>query len=196
MLATGPSPPGNTEEQAAAGSHFAARRGRPGSPRRKTRLMSVIPQPQAQAAADPALDLIFIEGFTGDTVIGIHTSELHVAQPLVIDVHAGVPRPRACDTDRIGDTIDYAAVRERVLRLLAEHQVKLLEALAEAIAEILINEFGAHWVRVKVAKPRKTEDVQAMGVLIERRASDRQPAGGAASNVLHLIGAGMVPAKR
>ncbi len=157
--------------------------------------------PTADRGADPSaearpLDIVFIEGLVGHTVIGIYSSEQHVTQPLVIDLQAGVPRVRACDTDRIGDTIDYAAVRERVLRLLAEHQVKLLEALAETIAEILINEFGAHWVRVKVAKPRKYDDVQAMGVLIERRASDRQPAGGAASNVLHLIGAGMVPAKR
>jgi len=158
---------------------------------------SLQPLQALPTAADARpLDIVFIDGLVGHTVIGIYSSEQHVTQPLQIDLQAGVPRVRACDTDRIGDTIDYAAVRERVLRLLAEHQVKLLEALAETIAEILINEFGAHWVRVKVAKPRKTDDVQAMGVLIERRASDRQPAGGAASNVLHLIGAGMVPAKR
>jgi dihydroneopterin aldolase len=155
---------------------------------------SDVSQVSGTADVHAPMDLIFIEGLHGETVIGIHESELHRPQPLVIDVHAGVPRAHACDTDRIGDTIDYAAVRERVLRLLAEHQLKLLEALAEAIADILIDEFHAHWVRVKVAKPRKVEDVQAMGVLIERRASDRAQA--PAANVLHLIGAGMVPARR
>jgi dihydroneopterin aldolase len=146
-----------------------------------------------QPAARP-LDLIFIEGFVGQTVIGIHDSELQRPQPVVIDLHAGVPRARACDTDRIGDTIDYSAVRERLQRLLAEHRLRLLEAFAETIAEILIGEFGAHWVRVKVVKPKKFDDVDAVGVLIERRAGVQpQAAPWQGAAVLKLIGAGMVP---
>jgi dihydroneopterin aldolase len=112
---------------------------------------------------------------------------------VVIDVHAGVPRARACVTDRIGDTIDYGALRERLHRLLAEHRLQLLEAFAEAVADIVLGEFGAHWVRVKVVKPRKFDDVAAVGVQIERHApiGDAGPHRGAA--VLRLIGSGMVP---
>jgi dihydroneopterin aldolase len=117
------------------------------------------------------MDLIFIEGFSGKTVIGIHESELHRPQSLLIDVYAGLPRARACDTDRIGDTIDYSVVRERLHRLLVEHRLQLLEAFAEAIADILIDEFRASWVRVKVVKPHKFDDVQSVGVQIERHAS-------------------------
>jgi len=84
----------------------------------------------APAHAAQAMDLIFIEGFVGDTVIGIHETELHRPQPIEIDVHAGVPRARACDTDHIGDTIDYGVVTERLRRLLAEHRLALLEAFA------------------------------------------------------------------
>lgn len=153
------------------------------------------PGPNGQAAADHALDLIFIEGLVGETVIGIHDSELHRPQPLVIDVCAGTPRPRACDTDQIADTIDYGELRTRIHRLLREHSVQLLEAFAEQIARIAIDEFGAHWVRVRVAKPRKFDDVQAVGVQIERR---REPdaAGRQVRNMLHLIGSGMVPERR
>lgn len=150
--------------------------------------------PGASAPAAP-MDLIFIEGFVAETVIGIHDDELHDTQPVRIDLQAGVPRARACDTDRIHDTIDYGRVRERLVRLFAEHRVQLLEALAETIAEILVREFGAHWVRVAVAKPRKFPDVESVGVVIERRAQElraerRIDRGGA---VLSLIGAGMVP---
>jgi dihydroneopterin aldolase len=151
--------------------------------------------PRADASA-AALDLVFIEGLTGQTVIGIHESELHRPQAIVIDLVAGVPRARACATDRIDDTIDYGVVRERIHRLLAEHRLQLLEAFAEAIATLLVGEFGAAWVRVKVVKPKKFPDVDAVGVQIERRAEDfemtasRQQRGAA---VLHLIGSGMVP---
>jgi dihydroneopterin aldolase len=155
-------------------------------------IQPVIP---AAPAAEP-LDLIFIEGFRGETVIGIHDSELHRPQPIEIDLCAGLPRSRACDSDRIEDTIDYGAVRERLGRLLREHRLQLLEAFAETIAGVLIHEFGAHWVRVKVVKPRKFDDVRSVGVQIERFAADhesddRRAHRGAA--VLRLIGTGMVP---
>ncbi len=148
-------------------------------------------QTLAPAVTAEPMDLIFIEGLTGQTVIGIHDSELHRPQPLVIDVHAGVPHARACDTDRIGDTIDYSVVRERLQRLLAEHRLTLLEAFAEAVADILLGEFGAAWVRVKVVKPNKFDDVAAVGVQIERRVASTRPQTHA--TVLHLIGSGMVP---
>ena len=157
--------------------------------------VSLIASPQAEPGGEP-LDLIFVEGLTGQTVIGIDQAELHAPQPLVIDVVAGVPRPAACDTDDIADTIHYGQVRERLLRLMREHRIQLLEAFAEAIATILLDEFGAAWVRVKVVKPRKFDDVAAVGVQIERLA--RRDAGRAqrAAPVLHLIGSGMVPGDR
>lgn len=148
------------------------------------------PLPQPSSTASDAFDVIFIEGLRGHSVIGIHGAELHTPQPLVIDLHAGLPRARACATDRIDDTIDYAVVRERLHGLLADHGVQLLEALAERIATILLDEFGAAWVRVRVVKPRKFDDLDAVGVLIERRAEPAPPRGAA---VLRLIGSGMVP---
>jgi 7,8-dihydroneopterin aldolase/epimerase/oxygenase len=153
------------------------------------------PQPET----DPApLDLIFIEGFVGHTVIGIHQSELHEPQPLVIDLQAGVPRARACSTDRINDTIDYGVVRERLQALMLDHGVTLLEALAEQIAQMLLTDFRAAWVRVKVAKPRKFDDVAAVGVQIERTARHDGTAvqTGRSAQVLRWIGSGMVPQKR
>jgi dihydroneopterin aldolase len=130
---------------------------------------SLQPAPADLSREGAVLDLIFVEGFTGQTVIGIHDSELHRPQTIRIDLTAGVPRPPACDTDQIGDTIDYGVVRERLQRLLREHRLTLLESFAQSIADILIGEFGAHWVRVVVVKPRKFDDVESVGVAIERR---------------------------
>lgn len=161
--------------------------------------MSLPPSaPRPDAQADPApLDLIFIEGFRGETVIGIHESEFHRPQPLVIDIQAGLPRSRACDTDQIADTIDYGVVRERLHGLLRDHGVTLLEAFAEKIAQMLLVDFRAAWVRVKVVKPQKFEDVQAVGVQIERWSSAAQGPGQAprSAQVLRWIGSGMVPGK-
>jgi len=142
------------------------------------------------------MDLIFIEGFVGHTVIGIHASELHDTQPLVIDLTAGVARAGACDTDQIADTIDYSVLRLRLQRLMVEHGVQLLEALAEQIAHIVLVEFRAQWVRVRVAKPRKFDDVQAVGVMIERHRSVATDTPVRNAAMLRLIGSGMVPGDR
>jgi len=163
-------------------------------------LSAVMRSPVDRAAASEgdaaeALDLVFVEGFAGSTVIGIHESELQLPQTVLIDVCAGLPRLPACDTDRIGDTLDYGELRLRLRRLMAEHGVQLLEALAERVAHIALHEFGARWVRVRVAKPRKFDDTGAVGVVIERR---REPAASGAGRAaaLKLIGAGMVPGSR
>ena len=160
--------------------------------------MSVVPAALPTLADDPSqpLDLIFIDRFVGQTVIGIHDAELHRPQPIEIDLCVGVPRPAACDTDRIVDTIDYSQLRSRLLQLLAQHSVQLLEALAEQVAHIALYEFHAHWVRVRVAKPHKFEDTAAVGVVIERRRHVADEPASRASTTLRLIGAGMVPGGR
>jgi dihydroneopterin aldolase len=149
----------------------------------------VAPQPAGEVRA--AMDIVYIEGLTGQTVIGIDKSELHAPQTVRMNLAIGVPSIRACHTDRIEDTVNYAAVREAIHGLLASHGVQLLEALAERIAQMVIADFGAHWVRVTLAKPLKFDDVDAVGVVIERRrAVDSRP-GGAVS--LAWIGRGYVP---
>ena len=148
--------------------------------------------PASAPTGEDALDLVFLEGFSGSTVIGVHASELETPQPVTIDVCAGLPRVRACESDRIGDTIDYGELRERLHRLLREHRVQLLEALAEQVARIALDEFHAHWVRVRIVKPRKFEDTAAVGVLIERRRT-LPSAAAARAATLRLIGRGFVP---
>jgi 7,8-dihydroneopterin aldolase/epimerase/oxygenase len=145
-----------------------------------------------QAGEHAAMDIVYIEGLTGQTVIGIDASELHDPQTVRMSLAIGVPCLRACVTDRIEDTVNYAAVREAVHALLASHRLQLLEALAERIAQLAIADFGAHWVRVALAKPAKFDDVDAVGVVIERRrgAADT-PRNGAVS--LAWIGRGYVP---
>ena len=158
------------------------------------RLMSQPLPTDGSTATTAALDIIFIHGFVGETVIGIHDNELDVTQPIRIDLAAGLPHSLACDTDRIGDTIDYSVVRSALLDMLQNHRYQLLEAFAEGVAAMLLNDFGAHWARVGVTKPRKFDDVDGVGVLIERSRPPRaRREHGTGAEVLSLLGAGMVP---
>jgi 7,8-dihydroneopterin aldolase/epimerase/oxygenase len=159
--------------------------------------LSLSSQPHASAPVAAPMDVIFISGYTGQTVIGIHESELHHTQPLVIDIHAGLLRALACDTDCIVDTIDYGVVRDRLDALMHDHGVTLLEALAERIARMLLIDFRAAWVRVKVVKPHKFDNVDAVGVQIERwRADLREVPMPRSAQILSWMGSGLVPEDR
>ncbi|MGA7811979.1 dihydroneopterin aldolase [Caballeronia sp.] len=144
-----------------------------------------------QVAAGAPMDLVYIEGFTGLTVIGIDVSELRDPQPVRISLTIGVPSIRACATDRIEDTVNYAAVHDALHGLLATHGVQLLERLAEKIAQMVIADFGAHWVRVSLAKPAKFADVESVGVLIERTRA-REPVR-AQGVTCAFLGKGLIP---
>ncbi len=146
-------------------------------------------QHAAHDAHSAPMDIVYIEGFTAQTVIGIDTCELHAPQPVRMSLAIGVPAIRACATDRIEDTVNYAAVREALHTLLASHRTRLLEALAEKVAQLLIADFGAHWVRVSLAKPAKFDDVESVGVLIERRRDDAR----AAYATYASLGEGLIP---
>lgn len=114
-------------------------------------------------------DIVFIEGLMLQTIIGIDAGEPDEAQPVIVDLELSIDHLNAGRTDRIADAIDYGAVRRRLIDLAATHEVKLLEAFAELIAETTLREFGAVRARIRVAKPHKFADVAAFGVTIERR---------------------------
>ena len=161
------------------------------------RLLSATPSEFRRESERPAMDVVFVDGFVGNTIIGINANELDREQPVRIDVAAGVPRCFACSTDELEDTIDYGTIRALLVRELAEHRHRLVEALAESLAQRILAAFNADWVRVAVTKPRKFDDVDGVGVVIERRrpwSGERAPSLPSERSVLARLGAGMFPA--
>jgi dihydroneopterin aldolase len=113
------------------------------------------------------MDTIFINDFRLEILIGVYEWERRVPQTVQLDLEIGLP-PRAKRSDRIGDTIDYAKVVSRVQQSLAENRFLLVEALAEHIAQLIVTEFGAPWLRVSVTKLGALKGVKRLGVTIER----------------------------
>ena len=114
------------------------------------------------------MDIIFIQDFRVETLIGIYEWERRVPQTIQIDLEIGNPYSRAASTDDIGDTIDYGAVVGRIEETLKVQHFLLLERLAEHIADIVRSEFKSPWVKVSVAKLQVLRGVKRLGVTIER----------------------------
>jgi dihydroneopterin aldolase len=69
------------------------------------------------------------------------------------------------------DALDYSALVTRLTAFAADHPHKLLERFAQAIADIVLGEFNAQWVKVRVAKLVPMKGVKELGVAIERKRS-------------------------
>ena len=117
------------------------------------------------------MDIIFINDLRASTLIGIYPREKAMPQTVEISLQIGTSTASAGASDDIGDTIDYAQVVERLRAELAARHFNLLERLAEYVATLLLEDFGATWVRVSIAKLGMMRGVQRVGVVIERGAA-------------------------
>jgi 7,8-dihydroneopterin aldolase/epimerase/oxygenase len=103
-------------------------------------------------AAAPAVT-IEISGLSLYTRHGVSDAERELGQRLVFDVVFELDECDATVTDRVEDTIDYGQVCEQIALAAQERSYKTLERLCTAVADRMIDRFGAESVRVKAAKP-------------------------------------------
>ena len=115
------------------------------------------------------MDAILIRDLRVETLIGIHKRERHVAQTVSIDLDIGLPGAVVFSSDKVADTIDYEQVALGIKALAASAHFRLVETLAERIARLLLDEFGAPWVKVSVAKIGILANAKFVGVTIERK---------------------------
>ena len=105
-----------------------------------------------RGATSPAVS-IEITGLSLYTHHGVGEAEREVGQRLVFDIAFELDDCDATVTDRIEDTVNYAEVCEQVALGAQERNYKTLERLCAAVADRLIDRFGAESVRVKATKP-------------------------------------------
>ncbi len=114
------------------------------------------------------MDIVFIEDLRIQTIVGIYDWEKEIKQEISLDLQMANDNRAAAATDRIEDTLDYKAVAKRLIAYVGENRFDLVETLAERCAEIVINEFGVTWLRLKASKPGAVRGSTAVGVILER----------------------------
>jgi dihydroneopterin aldolase len=114
------------------------------------------------------MDIVFLRGLRVDAVIGAYGWERQIRQALSLDLELATDVAAAARNDDLGDALDYYAVSQRVKAFVEASEFRLVETLAERVAELLLTEFSVPWLRLTVAKPGAIRDCQAVGVSIER----------------------------
>jgi dihydroneopterin aldolase len=116
-----------------------------------------------------APDRIVIRRLAMDARIGVYDWEQTAPQPIVIDLEFTLPDSPASHTDELAHTIDYAQVVGRLREVALGCPRQLVEALAHAMADVLISEFRLSDLRLSLFKLAPFPGAE-VGIVIERQA--------------------------
>jgi len=110
---------------------------------------------------------IEISGLSLYTHVGVSEAERQLGQRLLLDLRIDVGEVDATVTDRIEDTVDYGQVCQLANLVAQQREYRTLERLCTAIADRVIDQFGAHAVWVKAAKPEPPMALPVSEVSVE-----------------------------
>lgn len=114
------------------------------------------------------MDKVYISQLKVDTIIGVYDFEKESKQSIFFDVEMGCDIAKASSSDSLAYAIDYAEVSRRITEHCQAKPVELLETLVEQLAAMILDEFSALWVKIKVSKPAAVPMAQTVGVEITR----------------------------
>jgi len=116
----------------------------------------------------PPMDIVFIHDLKIETVIGIYDWERKIRQTISLDLEMATDISKAAKSDNIDDALSYKTVAKRLIDFVEESEFELVEALAEKICSIVLDEFAVPWVKLTLHKPGAVRGSQSVGVIIER----------------------------
>ena len=111
---------------------------------------------------------VFVRGLVLDAYIGAYESEQGVTQPIKIDFEADVLEPANPVSDSLDDIVCYDAMTKGIKAIIAEGHIKLVETLAERIADLVLSHPMVISVLVRIVKPNAITEAEAAGVEIIR----------------------------
>jgi len=114
------------------------------------------------------MDIVYIRDLRIETTIGIFDWEQQIRQQVRLDLEMGTDIRAGASSDRIEDVLDYKSVAKRIIDLVENNELTLVEALAERIAQTVMTEFSVPWLRLTLGKPGAVRGSREVGVTIER----------------------------
>jgi D-erythro-7,8-dihydroneopterin triphosphate epimerase len=114
------------------------------------------------------MDRILIRDLRVRCIIGINEDERREKQDVVINLALSVDLRHAGKSDRFEDTVDYRALKKRIVAMVEDSHFYLIEALAEAVANICLENPQVQKVQVSLDKPYALRFAQSVGVEIVR----------------------------
>ncbi len=114
------------------------------------------------------MDNIIISDLLVRTIIGVNDDERRDKQDVLINISLSVDLSAAGKSDRLEDSVDYRALNKRIVGMVESSNYYLVEALAQAVADICLENPAVREARVRVEKPGALRFARSVGVEITR----------------------------
>jgi len=114
------------------------------------------------------MDRILIIDLLARCIVGINEEERREKQDVLINIALSVDLRKAGASDRFEDTVDYRAIKKKVIGAVERSEFHLAEALAEMVAGICLEEPRVEEAKVTVEKPSALRFARSVGIEITR----------------------------
>ena len=118
------------------------------------------------------MDHIFIKDLMVRCILGVNDEERRDKQDVVINMILYNPLLRPGGTDNLRDAVDYRTITKKIVEMVEKSEYYLVEALAEHVAEICLENPAVARVKVSVEKPTALRYARGVGVEINRERRD------------------------
>ena len=98
-------------------------------------------------------DKIRIESMVFYGFHGVSLAEQEIGQRFLVDLEIETDLQAAAQSDDLNDTVNYACLYRLVKEVVEGPNKKLLESVAESIAQRVLKEFEVESVKIQVKKP-------------------------------------------
>lgn len=112
------------------------------------------------------MDSLHIKGLSLATRIGVYDWEQRIAQKLLIDII--IPLDVTTCQDDIANTVDYDKLCQLVTTYVEGQAFKLIETVAQGVAELIKTHFTVKEVTVRVSKPHAVKNAGDIQVQVVR----------------------------
>ncbi|NLB59823.1 MAG: dihydroneopterin aldolase [Lentisphaerae bacterium] len=104
-----------------------------------------------------------------DCLIGVEPAERQQPQPIILDIKLYGDWGPAARGDNLAAAVDYAELHQRIVALVQNSKFHLLEALAQAVAEVVLAEKRVTAVEVVIEKPAALAGLGSVAVALQRQ---------------------------
>lgn len=114
-------------------------------------------------------DKLYIRDLSLRCIIGIFPEEREKKQDVIINVAMSVDLARAGQSDDIDDSVDYKRITKAILAALEPSSYRLIERMAQVVADICLSADSVTKVKVTIDKPGSLRFAKASAVTIYRK---------------------------
>lgn len=118
------------------------------------------------------MDKIIIKNLMARGIIGLNDWEREKPQEILINIEVDTDIRRAGETDDIQFSVNYRTIAKKALKHAETVERLTVEALAEDIAGLCLEDENAVRARVRIEKPGAVRFAESVGVEIERSKND------------------------